>query len=64
VACGEFTACGDPDLVQDVLTRRLAPLGVPLVRDLPVGHGEVNRTVPLGRLARLDGATGTLSPVS
>ena len=64
VACGAFTDCGDPDAVRDVLSRRLTPLGVPIVWDLPVGHGEVNLTVPFGRLALLDGGTGTLTPVS
>lgn len=51
---------GDFTMV-DILQERLAPLGVPLVRNLPVGHGSPNAPLPLGRLARLDGDGGTLS---
>ena len=56
VACGAFTGCGDTDQVRALLLARLAPLGVPLVLDLPLGHGVINRALPLGRPARLDGA--------
>lgn len=61
VALGSFTACGDPGEVRAVLADRLAPLGVPVVHDLPVGHGPTNLPVPLGVPARLDARAGTLT---
>ncbi|WP_067131643.1 S66 peptidase family protein [Microtetraspora malaysiensis] len=38
-ALGSWTRCGDPDEVLDVVAGRLAPLGVPIVAGLPIGHG-------------------------
>jgi muramoyltetrapeptide carboxypeptidase len=67
VALGQFTRCGDPDLVRLLMRRRLEPLGVPVVGGLPVGHVPANMPVGLGVPARLDGAAGTLTvepPVS
>jgi muramoyltetrapeptide carboxypeptidase len=61
VALGSFTACGDAEEVRSLLLERLDPLGVPLVHDLPVGHGPDDLPVPLGVRARLDGAAGTLT---
>ena len=54
---GDFT-------MEEILQERLAPLGIPLVRNLPVGHGRPNVALPLGRRARLDGHTGQLSLVA
>lgn len=51
---GDFT-------VDQILMERLKPLGVPIVRQLPVGHGVPNLALPLGRRARLDGDRGTLT---
>ena len=61
VALGQFTRCGDPDTVRLLLRRRLEPLGVPVVEDLPVGHVPGNLPVALGVPARLDGTAGTLT---
>jgi muramoyltetrapeptide carboxypeptidase len=44
------------DIVEDVL----APLGLPLIFGLPIGHGKHHATVPLGALATLDADAGTL----
>ncbi|WP_067179306.1 S66 peptidase family protein [Microtetraspora niveoalba] len=38
-ALGSWEGCGDPDEVLDVLAERLAPLAVPIVAGLPIGHG-------------------------
>lgn len=46
--------------MEEVLQERLGSLGVPLVAGLPVGHGQPNLALPLGRLARLDGRRGSL----
>jgi muramoyltetrapeptide carboxypeptidase len=61
VALGQFTRCGDPEVVRTLLRRRLEPLGVPLVQGLPVGHVPANLPVALGVPARLDGEAGTLT---
>jgi muramoyltetrapeptide carboxypeptidase len=61
VALGQLTGCGDPGEAEALLVDRLAPLGVPVVTDLPVGHVAGNRAVPLGVHARLDADAGTLA---
>ena len=61
VACGDWTACGNPDELAAVLDDRLGDLGVPVVLDLPFGHGRVQSSLWLGRPARLDGDRGLLS---
>jgi muramoyltetrapeptide carboxypeptidase len=48
---------GDRDLVS-VLRDHLVPLGVPVVRGIPSGHGPGKWTLPLGGTAALD--TGAL----
>lgn len=57
VALGEFTSCNPPPnanwTLLDVLGERLAPLGVPVVTGLPVGHGARNRAWTLGATATL-----------
>jgi muramoyltetrapeptide carboxypeptidase len=46
---------------EDIVEELLAPLGVPLVFGLPVGHGKHHATVPLGALATLDADAGLLT---
>jgi muramoyltetrapeptide carboxypeptidase len=57
VAIGQFTECGD---VTEVITERLAPLGVPLLGGLPIGHGDQHLAVPHGAMSTLDADAGTL----
>ncbi len=57
VAIGQFTDCGE---VSEVIAERLAPLGLPLLGGLPVGHGEQHLAVPLGTMATMDADAGTL----
>ena len=45
----------------EILEERLGDLGVPLVVDLPLGHGLPNMALPLGREAFLDGRSGQLA---
>lgn len=47
--------------VVDVLHDQLAPLGVPVLGGLPIGHGPYPATVPLGTVATLDTTTRTLT---
>ena len=66
VAVGGLTCCGPPEDPLDplpamrVITERLAPLGIPVAAGLPVGHDDVNHTLPLGVRARLDATNGSL----
>ncbi len=46
--------------LEEVLRSRLGDLGVPVLGDLPVGHGLPNLALPLGRRARLDAQRGML----
>ena len=66
VACGRFSWKKDDILPGDftmaeILEGRLGDLGVPLVVDLPLGHGLPNMALPLGRQALLDARSGQLS---
>ena len=54
VVCGRFRDCGDPDLVRGLLAERLEPLAVPVLYEVPVGHGPANTAFPLGVRARLE----------
>jgi muramoyltetrapeptide carboxypeptidase len=47
--------------IEDVLERCLAPLGVPVLYKLPLGHGKHLATVPLGVQATLDADAQTLT---
>ncbi|MEE3325952.1 MAG: LD-carboxypeptidase [Myxococcota bacterium] len=64
VGLGEMVNCGDerhpePDL-KSILKEILAPLGVPVVSQLPFGHGGTNFCWPVGARAALDGDRGEL----
>lgn len=59
VALGEWPGCQPrTDLwrLEDVLLEHLGGLGVPVVADLPIGHGAANRALPLGARATLGDA--------
>ena len=66
VACGRFSWMED-DIrqgdfsMEEILENRLGGLGVPLVVNLPIGHGVPNQALPLGQRARLDGRCGRLA---
>ena len=47
--------------LEQVLRERSADLGIPVVGELPFGHGQPNAALPLGRTVRLDGDSGSLS---
>jgi muramoyltetrapeptide carboxypeptidase len=59
IAYGRFTDCGAD--VPDLLRELTAPLGVPVLAELPFGHEPDNWTLPLGVRARLDADAGVLS---
>lgn len=62
VVLGAFTGSGSsPDNLWEVLAAALAPLNVPVLAGLPVGHQPDNHTLPLGVWARVDGQAGSLT---
>lgn len=66
IVVGEHTDCGPkrpgPTLgLEQVFRDCLAPLGVPTLYHLPVGHGRHLATLPLGARVRLDADAGTLA---
>jgi muramoyltetrapeptide carboxypeptidase len=61
VVLGAFTHCGSPDHLLEVAAAALAPLKVPVLAGLPVGHQPENHTLPLGVRARLDAASRTFT---
>lgn len=65
VAVGQFIRSAEPSRgkwsVIDVLRDRLLPLGVPVLGGLPIGHGPDQWTIPLGTMATIDTAAGTLT---
>jgi muramoyltetrapeptide carboxypeptidase len=69
VAVGVNQDCDDPGKKKpkefqptgaDVVRERLAALRVPVVIGLPFGHMDLNATVPVNAMARLDGRRGDL----
>jgi muramoyltetrapeptide carboxypeptidase len=60
IALGGFRDCGDPASVRRLVQDRLAPLGVPMVWGVPVGHADRNLAFPFGVTAILDADAGTL----
>jgi muramoyltetrapeptide carboxypeptidase len=46
--------------IEEVLDELIAPLGIPAIANVPVGHGKHMATMPLGAMGRLDGGAKTL----
>ena len=66
IGLGRFSWAEDDILpgdfsMEEILMERLHPLGIPLVAQLPVGHGQPNNALPIGQRVRLDGGDGSLS---
>ena len=66
IGLGRFSWAEDDILpgdfsMQEILVERLQSLGIPLVAQLPVGHGQPNNALPIGQPVRLDGRVGSLS---
>jgi Uncharacterized proteins, homologs of microcin C7 resistance protein MccF len=58
VALGSWVECGD---VLPVLAERLAPLGVPVIAGLPIGHGSPQFSVWFGTEATIDAESCSLT---
>lgn len=67
VAVGELVGCRPPEgadwTLADVVLDHLRPLGVPVVGDLPIGHGARNRAFPWGARATLSRGRLSWSPL-
>ncbi len=66
IALGRFSQCAPPPnipgfTVEEVLRDRLGDLGIPIVSDLPFGHGGPNAALPVGLPVCLDADRGTLT---
>jgi muramoyltetrapeptide carboxypeptidase len=61
VVLGGFTGCDGGDVLLEVMAAALAPLAVPVLAGLPVGHHADNHTLPLGAWVRLDAPTASLT---
>jgi muramoyltetrapeptide carboxypeptidase len=58
---GELQGCGrDEEEALAVFAERLTPLGRPILANLPLGHGSVRLTLPLGVQAEVDADRGHL----
>lgn len=72
VVLGDWVRCEEPDgsgpSAEEVVCERLAPLDIPILAGLPVGHGARNRALGHGIEVRVDAQRGELqfatSPVS
>ncbi len=65
VVLGEFLGCPPGRYgvsAESVLRERLERLGVPVLSDLPVGHGNQNRPLVLGGWAQIAGTELSLTP--
>jgi muramoyltetrapeptide carboxypeptidase len=63
ILLGEFSDCSAGKYAvptHEVLAERLCQLGVPILADLPLGHGRRNLPLLLGANARVEGAAGRL----
>lgn len=49
--------------IEEILDELIAPLGIPAISNVPVGHGKHMATIPLGAGARLDADAKTLEIV-
>ena len=49
--------------IEEILDELIAPLGIPAIANVPVGHGKHMATMPLGARVRIDGGAKTLEVV-
>ncbi|HOP47687.1 MAG TPA: LD-carboxypeptidase [Desulfobacteraceae bacterium] len=54
IMAGEFYECGEMDAINRLLMHIANDLHIPVASGLPVGHGPMNITLPLGVKAELD----------
>ncbi|ROR03036.1 S66 peptidase family protein [Desulfosoma caldarium] len=54
VICGSFVDCGDPAEIRTLFREHVLSYQIPVVMDLPFGHGRWNHVLPLGASSCLD----------
>ena len=54
VALGSFVDCGDTAEIHRIVSDMFQDTGVPILSGIPAGHGEENRSLPIGLEATLD----------
>jgi muramoyltetrapeptide carboxypeptidase len=64
IVAGDFTESDEPELLTETIVDRLAPLGVPMIRNAPIGHAPLNLAIPLGAPAVLNADAHTLTPAA
>ncbi len=57
---GQFLDCGDLDAVNDIIASRFTESDIPVMTGLPMGHGSLNLTIPIGIDAEMDTEQMTL----
>ena len=57
---GTFEGCGERTEIDRLLTDTVSGLNIPVLTGLPVGHGLINITLPIGLPATIDSTTMTL----
>jgi len=50
---GRFTDCGATEEIHQVFMQTFKPLGIPVLANFPIGHGDRNMTLPMGIEARI-----------
>ena len=60
LVAGAFEACGDRAAIDRLLLDAVSDLNIPLVTGLPVGHGIINISLPIGLQAAIDADKMTL----
>ncbi len=67
IALGRFSGCTPPNTssweIDQVLRDRLGDLSLPIVSDLPFGHGGANAALIVGSTVELDGDRGLLTTI-
>lgn len=61
IVLGGFTGCEGGDALLELMQAALAPLRVPVLAGLPVGHHPDNHTLPLGAEVQVDSRTASLT---
>jgi len=54
VVLGSFVDCGDVEEIHRIVSEIFEDTGVPILTGIPAGHGEENRSLPIGLEATLD----------
>ena len=66
-AIGEFFKCAAPQdakwELSDVIMEHLVPFGVPILGELPIGHGRENYAFPIGATGKISKAGLSWEPV-